>query len=118
MVRSSAPSWNEAVMVAFGIVVVVVCVVSGVLAAAAFVKVGRLYGEIGQRGTLSMTHDDESRGPTREVVREEVREMLEAISAARRARGEPPLDSEPYEEALRQLRPADTTEGRSSARAG
>jgi hypothetical protein len=78
-------------MVAFEIVVVVVCVVSAVMAAVTFARATRLYDKIGALGTLGMSHDDEQAAGTREIVREEVRQMVDAISALRAKKGESPL---------------------------
>jgi hypothetical protein len=75
-------------MVAFEIVTVVVCVVSAVIATVSFARALKLYDKIGQLGTLAMNHDDEPSDATRELVREEVRQMLDAPSQAREARGE------------------------------
>jgi hypothetical protein len=75
-------------MLVFEIVTVVVCVVSAVIAAVSFVRGLRLYDKIGQLGTFAMTHDEEPSAATQELVREEVRQMLDALSRAREARGE------------------------------
>jgi hypothetical protein len=81
-------------MVAFEIVVVVVCVASAVIAAVTFVGAIRLYDKIGGLGTLGISHDDEQMAPTREIVREEVRQMVDAISALRAGKGESPMPSD------------------------
>ena len=78
-------------MVAFEIVVVVVCIASAVMAAVTFARATRLYDKIGALGTLGMTDDDEQTVPTREIVREEMREMVDAISTLRAEKGESPL---------------------------
>ena len=75
-------------MVVFEIVAVVVCVVSAVIAGVFFVRGVKLYDEIGRRGTLAMIHDEEPSAATRQLVREEVRQMLDALSQAREERGE------------------------------
>jgi hypothetical protein len=72
----------------FEIVTVVVCVVSAVIAAVLFVRGLKLYDKIGQLGTVAMAHDEEPSAATRELVREEVRQMVDALSQAREARGE------------------------------
>jgi hypothetical protein len=77
-------------MVAFEIVVMVVCVASAVIATATFVRATRRYVKIGELGTLGMSHDDEQTAATREIVREEVRQMVDAISALRAEKGESP----------------------------
>jgi hypothetical protein len=80
-------------MVAFEIVVIVVCVTSAVIAAVMFVRATRLYDKIGALGTLGMSHDDEQGAVAREIVRDEVRQMVDAVSALREEKGEPPLPS-------------------------
>jgi hypothetical protein len=69
-------------MLVFEIVTVVVCVVSAVIAAVSFVRGLKLYDKIGQLGTFAMTHDEEPSAATRELVSEEVRQMLDALSEA------------------------------------
>jgi hypothetical protein len=82
-------------MDAFGTVLIAACVVAIVVAAASYWGTGRLYRRIGV-GELSMEHEAPARsapGPASESeAREEIRQMLEAKSARREARGEPPLD--------------------------
>ena len=78
-------------MVVFEIVLVVVCVVSAVIAALAFVRAAKLYDQIVRLGTHSMSIEEEPSTP-RELVRDEVHQMLQAIAEARKARGEPPPD--------------------------
>lgn len=46
-------------MVAFEIVVIVVCVVSAVVSIVAFARASRLYDRIGKLGVFSLVHDDE-----------------------------------------------------------
>lgn len=75
-------------MVAFEIVVIVVCVVSAVIATVAFVGARRLYDQVGGSGPLSMAPDDELGDRARAQIRQEVNETLSAISALREARGE------------------------------
>jgi hypothetical protein len=79
----------------FGTVLIAACVVAIVIAVVSYWGSGRLYGRIGV-GELSMDHEQPARtvpGPSSEgEAREEVRQMLEAKSARREARGEPPLD--------------------------
>jgi HAMP domain-containing protein len=84
-------------MVAFEIVVVVVCVASAVIAAVTFARAARLYDKIGALGTLGMSHDAEQTAATRAIVREEVRQMADAISALRAEKGESslPPDGQP-----------------------
>jgi hypothetical protein len=82
---------------AFGTVVIVLALVAVVVAVASYWGSGRLYGGIG-KGGLGMDHDERrpgaAAGPQSAEAREEIRQMLEAKSARREARGEPPLDVE------------------------
>ena len=48
----------------------------------------RLYDKIGALGSLGMSHEDEQAADTREIVREEVRQVVAAISALRAEKGE------------------------------
>jgi hypothetical protein len=81
-------------MDAFGTVVIVVSVIAVLVAVASYWGSGGVYRRIG-RGGLSMEHDLPARpagaAPPSEA-REEIRQMLEAKSARREARGEAPLD--------------------------
>jgi hypothetical protein len=75
----------------FGTVVIVVAVVAVVVAAGSYWGTGRIYSGLGREGGLDMTREPHvsTSGPE---VREEIRQMLEAKSQRRRARGEPELD--------------------------
>jgi hypothetical protein len=89
----------------FGTVVIVLAVVALVVAAISFRGSGGAYRAIG-RGGLGMDRDERPRdAPTPatppSVVDEEIRQMLEAKSARREARGEAPLDVETELAALR-----------------
>src|SRR5687768_15047804 len=81
----------------FGTVVIILAVVAGVAAAAAYVGSGRLYEGIG-KGAFSLDQPDRPRGPQPGTAaydaeaEAETRQMLEAKSALRVARGEDPLD--------------------------
>jgi hypothetical protein len=81
----------------FGTVVIVLAVVGGLVAAAAYVGSGRLYDGIG-KGAFSLDEPDRPRGPQpgsaayAAEAEAETRQMLEAKSARRVARGEEPLD--------------------------
>jgi len=81
----------------FGTVLIAACAIAIVVAAVSFWGTGRLYRRIGA-GELSMDRErPASSGPapgSDAEAREEVRQMLEAKSARREARGEPPLDVE------------------------
>jgi hypothetical protein len=81
-------------MDAFGTVVIVVSVIAVVVAVASYWGSGGVYRRIG-RGGLSMEHDRPARpagAATTAEAQEEIRQMLEAKSARREARGEAPLD--------------------------
>jgi hypothetical protein len=96
----------------FGTVVIVIAVVAGLFAAAAYVGSGRLYENIG-KGAFSLDHPDRPEGPQpgsaayAAEAEAETRQMLEAKSALRVARGEPPLDVDAEYAAL--TGPAQTT---------
>jgi hypothetical protein len=83
---------------AFGIALISLALVAVVVAAVSYWGSGRAYGEIGSGG-LSMEHEQESASTPAEA-REEIRQMLEAKSSRRVARGEPALDVEAELEAL------------------
>jgi hypothetical protein len=74
-------------MDAFGIVIIVVAIVAVVIAAASYWGSGRVYGGIGA-SDLVMSREPDSPA----VAQEEIRELLEAKSARRVARGQPALD--------------------------
>jgi hypothetical protein len=82
-------------MDAFGTVLIVACVVAIVVAVVSFWGTGRLYRRIGV-GDLMMERERPAApvpAPGSDAeAREEIRQMLEAKSARREARGEPPLD--------------------------
>ena len=81
----------------FGTVVIVIAVVAAVVAAAAYVGSGRLYDGIG-KGAFSLDQPDRPKGPEpgsaayAAEAEAETRQLLEAKSALRVARGETPLD--------------------------
>jgi hypothetical protein len=79
----------------FGTVVIVLALVAVVVAVASYWGSGRLYGGLG-KDSLGMDHDERgptaAAGPQSAEAQEEIRQMLEAKSARREARGEPPLD--------------------------
>ena len=82
---------------AFPIVLIVVSAVALVVAFVAFVGAGKIYEGIG-RGAFALDQPDRPKGPepgssaARAEADEEIRQMLEAKSARREARGEAPLD--------------------------
>ena len=95
----------------FGTVVIVVAVVAAIFAAAAYVGSGKLYDGIG-KGAFSLDQPDRPKGPQpgsaayNAEAEAETRQMLEAKSALRVARGEPPLDVEAEYAALTRPAPA------------
>ena len=81
----------------FGTVLIVVAVVAAVVAVASFWGSGRIYSGLGRSGLAD--HGGRRPTPARArappsgpEAREEIRQMLEAKSARREARGEEPLD--------------------------
>ena len=83
----------------FGTVVIVVGVVAALVAAFVYVGSGRLYEGIG-KGAFSLDQPDRPKGPQpgsaayNAEAEAETRQMLEAKSRRREARGEAPLDIE------------------------
>jgi hypothetical protein len=75
----------------FGTVVIVVAIVAVLVAAVSYRGTGRIYSGLGREGGLDMTREPAAptSGPE---VQEEIRQMLEAKSQRRQARGEPGLD--------------------------
>lgn len=88
-------------MEAFGTVLIVISLIGIVVAVISFWGSGKVYRGLGRSGVFGMD-DARERRPTAPpaspmsdaVAREEVRQMLEAKSARREARGEQPLDIE------------------------
>ncbi len=96
---------------AFGTVLIVVCLVAVVVAVASFWGTGQIYRGLGRSGPFALDDERDQRpapaagSPAAQAeAREEIRQMLEAKSARREARGEPPLDVEA--EMTELLRPA------------
>jgi hypothetical protein len=95
----------------FGTVMIVVAIVAAVVAVASFWGTGRIYSGLGRSGALTM--DEEPRPepadlvPTGPAAREEIRQMLEAKSARREARGEEALDVDAEMDVLIRSPPAD-----------
>jgi hypothetical protein len=89
-------------MDAFGTVLIAICLVAVIVAAFSYRGTGGLYRGVGRAGGLSMDREDPGRRPApaphsaagRAEAREEIRQMLEAKSARREARGQAPLDIE------------------------
>jgi hypothetical protein len=92
--------------VEFGTVIIVVAVVAVVLAAFSYWGSGRVYGSIGE-SDLVMSRETATAAPDSAEAREEIRQMLEAKSARRQARGEEPLDVDAELDALTRDVPRD-----------
>jgi hypothetical protein len=101
--------------VEFGTIIIVVAVVAVVLAAVSYWGSGRVYGSIGE-SDLMMRRETVSAAPDSAEAREEIRQMLEAKSARREARGEAPLDVEAELAALTQGAPGADHELREEVR--
>ncbi len=85
--------------VEFGTIIIIVAVVAVLLAAVSYWGSGRVYGSIGDSDLL-MRRETASAAPDSAEAREEIRQMLEAKSARRQARGEAPLDVDAELDAL------------------
>jgi len=85
--------------VEFGTIIIIVAVVAVVLAAVSYWGSGRIYGSLGD-SDLMMRRETAGAAPDSAEARAEIRQMLEAKSARREARGEQPLDVEAELEAL------------------
>jgi hypothetical protein len=77
----------------FGTVLIVVSVLAVVMAAASYWGSGRIYTGLG-RSDLELERDRPAAAATAAETQEEIRQMLEAKSRRREARGERPLDIE------------------------
>jgi hypothetical protein len=77
----------------FGTVLIVVSVLAVIGAAVSYWGSGRIYTGLG-RSDLEMERDRPAAAATAAETREEIRQMLEAKSRRREARGEDPLDVE------------------------
>ncbi len=82
----------------FGTIIIVVSIVAVLVAAASYWGSGRVYSGIGS-SDLVMQRETPS-APDSAEAREEIRQMLEAKSARRQARGEAPLDVDAELQAL------------------
>ena len=95
----------------FGTVVIILAVVAGLVATFTYVGSGRLYDRIG-KGAFSLDQPDRPKGPQPGTAaydaeaEAETRQMLEAKSALRVARGESPLDVDAEYAALTRPAPA------------
>jgi hypothetical protein len=85
----------------FGTALIIITLVAVVVAVISFWGSGKIYRGLGRSGVFAMEEQQERRpsappaSPASDAVaREEVRQMLEAKSARREARGEAPLDIE------------------------
>jgi hypothetical protein len=89
---------------AFGTVLFVVCVLAVVAAAISYWGSGNIYKGLGKTGGLSIDEDEPRAAAPSPAggaeAREEIRQLLEAKSARREARGQAPLDIEAELEAL------------------
>ncbi len=90
----------------FDVVIAVVCVAAAVIAVVTLAQASRLYDSIGRSGGFWLSHDGQSSARSPDVAGEQddedVRQLLEAISAARRRRGQPPLAPEVLEQVRRE----------------
>jgi hypothetical protein len=77
----------------FGTVLIVVSVLAVVMAAVSYWGSGRIYTGLG-RSDLQLERDRPAAAATAAETQEEIRQMLEAKSRRREARGERPLDIE------------------------
>jgi hypothetical protein len=93
---------------AFGIAVIVIAIVAGIAAIVSYAGAGNVYKSIG-KGSFALDHDEQRSGPkpgspaALAEQAEEVRQMVQARSDRREARGEAPLDVDAEVAAL--LRP-------------
>jgi hypothetical protein len=96
-------------MDAFGVAVIVIAIVAGAAAILSYIGSGRIYSTIG-KGQFALDTDDRPPGPkpgspaALAEQAEEVRQMVQARSDRREARGETPLDVDAEVAAL--LQPA------------
>jgi hypothetical protein len=101
---------------AFPLVIIGISLLAIVVAVIASIASGGLYERIG-RGGMSMDGHEQQRGPApgsaaaRAEADEEIRQLVEAKSARRVARGEQPLDVDAEIAALTRPAPAPADEG-------
>jgi hypothetical protein len=87
----------------FGTIIIVVSVVAVLVAAASYWGSGRMYRSIGASDlVMEREAGTSAAAPDSAEAREEIRQMLEAKSARRQARGEEPLDVDAELQALTQ----------------
>jgi hypothetical protein len=103
------------VMGGFGTALIIITLVAVVVAVASYWGSGKIYRGLGRTGPFTLDDESERRpapvphSPAADAeAREEIRQMLEAKSARREARGEEPLDIEAEMADL--LRPAVTVD--------
>jgi hypothetical protein len=77
----------------FGTVLIAVSVIAVVVAAVSYWGSGRIYSGLG-RGDLELERDPPGTQASASEAQEEIRQMLEAKSRRREARGEKPIDVE------------------------
>ena len=75
----------------FGTVLIVVAVIAVLVAAVSYWGSGQIYAGLGREGGLDMRREPPA-SATGAEAQEEIRQMLEAKSQRRQARGEPELD--------------------------
>ena len=80
-------------MDAFGTILIVVSVLAVVIAVISYWGSGRIYSGLG-RGDLELERDRPAAASSAAEAQEEIRQMLQAKSDRREARGEAPLDLE------------------------
>jgi hypothetical protein len=78
----------------FGTIIIVVSILAVLIAAASYWGSGRIYSGLGREGGLDMRREPRTSSADSAEAREEIRQMVEAKSARRQARGEAPLDVE------------------------
>jgi hypothetical protein len=78
----------------FGTVIIVVSILAVLIAAGSYWGSGRIYSGLGHEGGLDMRREPDVAPESSAEAREEIRQMLEAKSERRRARGGEPLDVE------------------------
>jgi hypothetical protein len=89
---------------AFGTILIAVSILAVLIAAVSYWGSGGIYSGLG-RSDLEMEHDRPASQASAAETQEEIRQMLEAKSRRREARGEAPLDVEAELEALTSAAP-------------
>ena len=78
----------------FGTIIILVAVVAVLVAVASYWGSGRIYSGLGREGGLDMRREPDTPSASSAEARDEIRQMVEAKSARRQARGDQPLDVE------------------------